>query len=160
LVFGALAKVSARFVEPGKRLAARIELRHEFGLPKRECIVDTAPSAGCSCLSEVLDRLVEAGETMARQEVVEAAEKAHAERAEWLERRPAPRLAPPAPVATAEAKRQPFSRSIAKFVTPRSKATPAGSVQLERREPPDARNFGVWKRQQSPGIEGLLERKF
>jgi hypothetical protein len=32
--------------------------------------------------------------------------------------------------------------------------------QQEKRERPDARNFAVWKRQQSPGIAGLFDRRF
>jgi hypothetical protein len=37
---------------------------------------------------------------------------------------------------------------------------PFSTAAREKGGVPDARNFAVWKRQQSPGIEGLLDRKF
>jgi hypothetical protein len=40
------------------------------------------------------------------------------------------------------------------------KAIPLSTAAREERDVPDARNFAVWKRQQSPGIVGLFDRKF
>ena len=34
------------------------------------------------------------------------------------------------------------------------------SQEQQKKEPPDPRNFAVWKRQQSPGVAGLFDRKF
>ncbi len=80
-------------------VTARIAVRRELRLPKRECVVRKPPpeASQCNCLAQTLDAAIESGEPMARDEVLKAARQAHGERWAWLKRKPEPWPELPAP---------------------------------------------------------------
>jgi hypothetical protein len=80
-------------------VTARISVRQELRLPKRECVVRKPPpeTSHCVCLREALDAAVTSGQPLTRDEVLKAARQAHGERWAWLKRKPEPRPELPAP---------------------------------------------------------------
>jgi hypothetical protein len=79
-------------------VTARIAVRQELRLPKRECVVrKPPPEAYCNCLAQTLDAAIDSGQPLTRDEVLKAARQAHGERWAWLKRKPEPRPELPAP---------------------------------------------------------------
>jgi len=85
-------------------VTARIAMRQELRLPKRECVVRKPPpeASHCNCLAQTLDALIASGQPLTRDEVLKAARRAHGERWAWLKRKPELRPEPPSdsPVVT------------------------------------------------------------
>src|SRR5207248_4687611 len=95
-----------------EQLATRIKLRRQLRLPARECVdSDPPPEAShCVCLVQTVDALIESGEKMTRREVLKAARQAHADRWDWLKRRPEPQPIPRAEPKPAVPRIEPVAR--------------------------------------------------
>jgi hypothetical protein len=132
------------------RLVARIRLRASLGFPRHGCVKD---DEGCGCLDEALDAALESGASVGRDEILKAAEAAHAER---VARRPAP--LPPLPEPAAVVAEEANSAVLA--ASDEDVATPASEPPLRRE--PEPEKFRVVRRTRKwfDPPSGVLDRKF
>jgi hypothetical protein len=130
-------------------VTARIELRRELRLPRRECVLRNVPQEAsyCLCLSEAIDAAIASGQPTTRDEVLKAARRAHGERWAWLKRKPKPRPEPPR------------TESVKARISPPPRPVPAAAVSETNTKPARVvKRTPKWF--DEPGRRSIMDMKF